>query len=97
MGGGISVCALACRMLVVFYSIIVSGGAMPRKIRELRADLSRAGFTRLPGKGSHTKWEHPLVPGTVVLSGQDGADAQPYQEKAVREALQALAKARKKP
>jgi predicted RNA binding protein YcfA (HicA-like mRNA interferase family) len=70
---------------------------MPRKIRELRADLSRAGFTQLPGKGSHTKWEHPLVPNTVVISGHDGADAQPYQEKQVKAALQALAKAKKKP
>ena len=70
---------------------------MPRKVRELRAELSKAGFVKLPGKGSHTKWQHPLVPGTVVVSGHDGKDAQPYQEKQVKDALQALTEARKKP
>lgn len=70
---------------------------MPRKVRELRAELSKAGFVKLPGKGSHTKWQHPLVPGTVVVAGHDGSDVQSYQEKQVRDALQALAKARKKP
>jgi predicted RNA binding protein YcfA (HicA-like mRNA interferase family) len=39
-----------------------------------------AGFAR----GSHTKWKHPLVPlTTLILSGHDGEDAKPYQEKAV--------------
>lgn len=70
---------------------------MPRKVRELRADLARAGFAKLPGKGSHTKWYHPLVPGIVVVSGHDGDDADHYQEKQTRAALRALAKARKKP
>ncbi len=63
---------------------------MPRKIRQLRADLKKAGFVKdnKRGKGSHTYWEHPELPGyNVVLSGQDGDDAQPYQEKDVREAL----------
>ena len=66
---------------------------MPRKVRELRADLRRAGFTMQPGrgKGSHTFWEHPLLPGhEVTLSGHDGDDARPYQEKEVRDALAAL-------
>lgn len=37
-----------------------------------------------PGKGSHTVWEHPLAPETLTLSGNDGDDAKPYQEKDVR-------------
>lgn len=64
---------------------------MPRKIRQLRADLARVGFVKdsKRGKGSHTFWEHPRLPGyAVVLSGHDGDDAQPYQEKSVREAVQ---------
>ncbi len=32
---------------------------MPRKLRELEADLARAGFIKKPAKGSHRKWIHP--------------------------------------
>jgi hypothetical protein len=71
------------------------GEDVPRKIRQLKADLRKAGYTQIPrrGKGSHTWWEHPHVPDYFVdLSGHDGDDAKPYQEKAVREAT---ARARK--
>ena len=34
---------------------------MPRKLRELRADLRRAGFHNRGGKGDHQNWEHPRV------------------------------------
>lgn len=62
---------------------------MPRKIRELKADLRRAGYrqVRRRGKGSHTWWEHPLVSEPLALSGHDGDDAQPYQERDVRDAV----------
>jgi predicted RNA binding protein YcfA (HicA-like mRNA interferase family) len=62
---------------------------MPRKIRELKADLRRAGWREIPGrgKGSHTHWSHPLVPDPITLSGHDGHDAQPYQERDVREGI----------
>ena len=64
---------------------------MPRKIRELKRDLRRAGFESRPGKGNHTFWRHPLLPATkVALSGHDGDDADHYQEEQVREALEAL-------
>ncbi len=63
---------------------------MPKKIRELKSLLLRAGFTWSPGKGSHTKWLHPLLPGELTLSGKDGDDAKPYQEKDVNNALQRL-------
>ena len=62
---------------------------MPRKIRQLKADLRRAGFAMRPGKGSHTVWEHPLVPDDLTLAGHDGDDAKPYQEKDVRTFVQA--------
>ena len=57
---------------------------MPRKIRELKADLRRAGFIESPGKGSHTRWEPPPLPGRHTLSGHNGDDARPYQEQQLR-------------
>lgn len=71
---------------------------MPRKIRQLRSDLRSAGFVlnRKRGKGSHTVWEHPDVGAALVtVSGQDGADAKPYQEKDVREAIELVQRARR--
>ena len=63
---------------------------MPRKIRQLKADLRRAGFVLTDrGKGSHEVWEHPEVTtASVTLSGRDGADARPYQERDVRLAIE---------
>jgi predicted RNA binding protein YcfA (HicA-like mRNA interferase family) len=60
---------------------------MPKKIRELKKMLKKAGFIVRPGKGSHTVWQHPLRAKPVVLSGKGGRDARPYQEKEVEEAL----------
>ena len=50
---------------------------MPRKIRQLEADLREEGFTRQSGKGSHRRWVHPLYPGHVAISGNEGDDAKP--------------------
>jgi predicted RNA binding protein YcfA (HicA-like mRNA interferase family) len=61
---------------------------MPPKIRQLKKLLRKAGFSCTHGKGSHTKWQHPRRTGPVVLSGNDGADAKPYQERDVRDALE---------
>lgn len=60
---------------------------MPRKIRQLKADLRRAGYheAKKRGKGSHSVWRHPLVPDAVNLSGHDGADARDYQESMVQD------------
>jgi predicted RNA binding protein YcfA (HicA-like mRNA interferase family) len=60
---------------------------MPRKIRELKRDLRKAGYAAVPnrGKGSHTVWEHPLVADDLTLAGHDGDDAKPYQESDVRD------------
>ena len=63
---------------------------MPKKIRELKAILRKAGFVQRSGKGSHTVWLHPAVPWNVVLSGHDGDDAKPYQERDVLTALEKL-------
>jgi predicted RNA binding protein YcfA (HicA-like mRNA interferase family) len=34
---------------------------MPKKVRELKAMLRKAGFFVKPGKGSHTVWGHPAL------------------------------------
>jgi predicted RNA binding protein YcfA (HicA-like mRNA interferase family) len=69
---------------------------MPRKIRQLKADLRKVGAYQVSQEGSHTKWKHPLVTSsTLILSGHDGDDAKPYQEKAVRDLLREIAEARR--
>ena len=62
---------------------------MPRKLRQLIADLKHAGFVDRGGKGSHRNFEHPKA-GRVTLNGQPGHDAKPYQEKQVRRAIEEI-------
>ena len=70
---------------------------MPRKIRQLKADLRRAGAFQVSQEGSHAKWKHALVPGSMlILSGNDGDDAKPYQERALRDVLRAIAEVRRR-
>ena len=66
---------------------------MPKKIRELKSMLLKIGCICEPGKGSHTKWKHPLVDRKIVLSGKDGADAKKYQEREVMQLLKDIKKA----
>jgi predicted RNA binding protein YcfA (HicA-like mRNA interferase family) len=63
-------------------------GPVPKKIRELKSMLSKAGFACRSGKGSHTVWSHPGLPESLTLSGNDGHDAKPYQEKQVKRMVQ---------
>ncbi len=60
---------------------------MPPKIRELRSRLSRAGFSLVRTRGSHTVWNHPSLPEPVVIAGND---AKPYQVRDVEDALKTL-------
>ncbi len=60
---------------------------MPRKIRQLIADLERAGFIDRGGKGSYRNFLHPIGV-KITLSGNPGDDAKPYQEKAVNKAIE---------
>lgn len=64
--------------------------SMPKKIRELKAMLRKAGFFVRSAKGSHTVWSHPALTDKVALSGNDGDDAERYQEKDVRNILRKL-------
>jgi predicted RNA binding protein YcfA (HicA-like mRNA interferase family) len=59
---------------------------MPRKVRQLIADLEQAGFENRGGKGSHRNFTHPKG-WRVTVSGQAGDDAKHYQERDVRRAL----------
>lgn len=62
---------------------------MPRKLRQLIADLTRAGFADRGGKGGHRNLTHPKGV-RVTLSGGLGDDAKHYQERDVRRALDAV-------
>lgn len=59
---------------------------MPRKVRELIADLRHAGFTLDRQKGSHRQFKHPKLQGVVTVSGGEGDDAHRYQERQVADA-----------
>jgi predicted RNA binding protein YcfA (HicA-like mRNA interferase family) len=61
---------------------------MPRKVRQLIADLEKVGFVNRGGKGSHRNFTHPKGL-RVTISGGAGDDAKHYQERDVRHALDA--------
>ena len=63
---------------------------MPKKIRELKSLLQRAGFVMRAGKGSHTVWSHDKLEESITVSGHDGDDAKPYQERDVLRMIQTV-------
>jgi len=65
---------------------------MPKKIRELLANLKKAGFYEISGagKGSHRKYTHEKYFGAVTVSSKLGDDAKPYQEKQVKQAIEEI-------
>ena len=62
---------------------------MPRKIRQLIADLEKVGFVNRGGKGSHRNFTHPQGL-RVTISGGAGDDAKHYQKRDVRQALKTV-------
>ena len=60
---------------------------MPRKIRALIKDLKKAGWVLDHLSGSHRVFKHPRLSSHVSLSGHDGDDAQHYQEKTMKAAV----------
>jgi len=60
---------------------------MPPKVRELVAQLERAGFVDRGGKGSHRNYVHPRLSKPITISGKLGDDAKQYQIRAVRAAI----------
>ncbi len=63
---------------------------MPRKLRQLRADLKAAGAYIKTQEGSHQKWVHPQTNAIMVLAGKDSKDAQIYQERDLKTFLRAI-------
>lgn len=61
---------------------------MPPKIRDLIAELERAGFVDRGGKGSHRNLVHPKVARPITVSGKPSDDAKQYQIRAVRLAIE---------
>jgi len=64
---------------------------MPAKIRKLLRDLKAAGFADRGGKGSHRNLIHPAGV-RITISGSSGSDVKPYQDKAVKAALEQVSK-----
>lgn len=60
---------------------------MPPKVRYLIALLEENGFAYRRGKGSHRNYSHPQCSKIVTISGKPRDDAQQYQLKQVKEAL----------
>jgi predicted RNA binding protein YcfA (HicA-like mRNA interferase family) len=60
---------------------------MPIKIRQLIADLRKAGFVNTGGKGSHRNFKHPKGP-RITISGKLGDDVKPFQEKLVEKSIE---------
>ncbi len=64
---------------------------MPPKIRELISQLQNADFENRGGKGSHRNFTH-TAGAKITISGKAGDDAKPYQIKAVKKAVDEVAK-----
>jgi predicted RNA binding protein YcfA (HicA-like mRNA interferase family) len=80
----VSVCLITCKN-----GMDKETKFMPRKIRELKAQISREGFIDLSGrgKGSHERWRHPLLSRTLTIPGKDGDDVPRYLEKQLAQLL----------
>ena len=65
---------------------------MAPKIRDLIAELERAGFIDRGGKGSHRNFVHPKAQKPITISGELGEDAKHYEVRAVRLVLKELEK-----
>ena len=61
---------------------------MPPKVRDLIRRLEQAGVVDRGGKGSHRNFVHPEATRPVTISGLPGDDAQHYQLRAVRLAIE---------
>lgn len=60
---------------------------MPKKIRDLLADLRKAGFELDRQRGSHRQFKHSKIEGVITISGNEGHDAKRYQERQVAQVI----------
>jgi len=61
---------------------------MPPRVKELIAELEKAGFADRGGKGSQRNYAHPKVARPITISGALGDDAKHYQVRAVKRAIE---------
>ena len=61
--------------------------AVPRKLRELIAELVRAGFVDRGGEGRHRNFKHPRG-GRLTVSGNPGDDVPKYLERDARREME---------
>ena len=66
----------------------IRGDFVPQKVRELVAEIERAGFINRGGRGSHRNFVHPKVSKPITISGTLGDDAKHYQVRAVKRAVE---------
>jgi predicted RNA binding protein YcfA (HicA-like mRNA interferase family) len=71
-----------------FTVVLSTRSTMPPKIRDLIAQLEKAGFKDRGGKGSHRNFVHPKVAQPITISGRTGDDAKLYQTRAVAKAIE---------
>lgn len=65
---------------------------MPRKVRQIKADLRALGFYNRDGRDDYTNRIHPALPEILItVAGQDEQDCQPYNEGDLRKTRWALA------
>jgi predicted RNA binding protein YcfA (HicA-like mRNA interferase family) len=60
---------------------------LPVTVRDLIAELEKAGFVNRGGKGSHRNFVHERCSRPLTISGGPGDDAKQYQIRAVRHAI----------
>jgi len=60
---------------------------MPPKIRELMRELTKVGFEKRGGKGSHRNFRHPKGV-NITIGGRAGNDAKHYQIRDVKRAIE---------
>ena len=61
---------------------------MPPKVRELVAELQKAGFVDRGGKGSHRNFVHPKVSTPLTISVATDEDAKDFYVRAVKRAVE---------
>ena len=64
---------------------------MPRKVRDLIRDLTKAGLVDRGGKGKHRNFKHGRGM-KITISGNLGDDAKPYQERDLKKAVRRVRK-----
>jgi predicted RNA binding protein YcfA (HicA-like mRNA interferase family) len=55
----------------------------PVKVREIIRIIEKDGWYRIPAKGGHRQFKHPIKPGRVTVPGKLNKEVPPKTEKSV--------------